>query len=396
MPDLKKPVSSLFAGGMANRAVETHLPENTAWDLVNLDITHDGTVRCRRGTQRLGTGHYHSLFAHPSLSFALVVKGRMLTRLEATLTEIPLVAVAGPVVFAAMNGQAHWSDGVARGIVTATAVQEWGLPVPASPTLVATASGGLDAGHYGVALTCRASNGEEGGALGMAEVDVLAGGGITLTALSETAYTRRVYLTSANGGQLFWHSDIPPGITTWAVGRTALGRPLETQFCAPPPPATALRYFQGRLLLAHGRALYWTRAMYPALVRPHTSFILFPHALTDLAPVAPGGVYVSTAGGETYFLAGADPYRWSLTRVAQAGIVRGTVVELLPEDVAGAMAMPVRAGWWGTDGIWRIGMPDGSILTPVDARFRAEAYTQGASARIQRADALQILTVGLH
>ena len=395
MPNLAKPFSTTAPLGIANRAAETHLPEKTVWDAVNLDITPDGTFWTRRGYTRVRTGHYHSLFAHPAFPFALAAHDGQLVRIAADLTETSLTAVVGPVSYAALDQTVYWSDGVTTGRVTVTTATALGLPVPALPTLTATAGGGLDAGRYQVALTCRSSAREEGGAGAAEEVDVAAGGGITLAALSETAYPRRVYLSHPNGDRLFFHSEIPASLTTWTIGRTPLGRPLETQFCTPPPPANRLRAFQGRVLLAVGSVLYWTRALYPGLIRPRTQFIQFPEAITDLVPAGAGGVYVGTAS-EVWFLAGADPSTWTQTRVSASGMVAGTALDLPPGWSVGATTLPMTvASWWGTDGVWRVGAPDGSVTAPLDSRFRANAYTTGHTARVQRDRFPQILSIGL-
>lgn len=395
MPDLKKPMSTTAALGIVNRVAETHVPPGGVWDAVNVDLTQDGTVQTRQGYLRVRTGPHHSLFTHPALTFALLVHDGVLMRLDTSLAETALVAVMGPVCYAALDQTVYWSDGVSTGRVTATTATGWGLPVPTPPLLAAAASGGMDAGQYQVALTCRSAVGEEGGAAAASEVEVAVGGGIVLTAGSAATYPRRVYLSRPNGDRLFFHSEIPAGLTTWTVGRAPLGRPLETQFCTPPPAASRLAVFQGRALLAVGSTLYWTRALSPGLTRPRTHFLSFPAAIAALAPAGPGGVYVGTDRA-TWFLAGADPAAWSQTPVAAAGMVAGTALELLPGEVR--LAEPAslhRAVWWGTDGIWRVGLPDGTVSAPLDARFRAGAYTTGHTARVCVAAIPQLLSLGL-
>lgn len=395
MPDLKKPISSTAALGIFNRAVETHLPANAVWDAVNVDITPDGSLQTRSGYVRVRAGHHHSLFAHPSLPFALVVRDGVLMRLTAAFAETVLTAVAGPVCYAALDHSVYWSDGMVSGLVTATTATRWGLPVPSPPLLTVAASGGMDAGRYQVALTCRSAAGEEGGAAAASEVDVAANGGIVLTELSETAYPRRVYLSTANGDRLFFHSEIPAGITTWTIGRTSLGRPLDTQFCQPPPPAQRLIAYQGRVLLAAGSTLYWTRAMYPGLTRPRTHFVSFPAPIADLISAGAGGVYVGTAT-DVWFLAGADPAAWTQLHVAAAGMVAGTALELLPGEVRLADPASIhRASWWGTDGVWRVGAPDGTVTAPLDQRFRAGSYTTGHATLLLVAEFPQLLSIGL-
>jgi len=140
MPNLAKPFSTTAPLGIANRAAETHLPEKTVWDAVNLDITPDGTFWTRRGYTRVRTGHYHSLFAHPAFPFALAAHDGQLVRIAADLTETSLTAVVGPVSYAALDQTVYWSDGVTTGRVTVTTATAWGLPVPALPTLTATAA----------------------------------------------------------------------------------------------------------------------------------------------------------------------------------------------------------------------------------------------------------------
>ena len=205
---------------------------------------------------------------------------------------------------------------------------------------------------------------------------------------------RRVYLSGANGDVLHWHSDIPAAQTQWHIGRSPLGKMLDTQFCFAPPAASIVRTFQGRLLLAVGRSVYWTRALHPTLVRPQTSFVQFPDPVTAVVPISSSGVFISTAT-RTYFMAGANPYEWTQLIAVGAGIVAGTAIELLPELLSGDQPR-VRVGWWSTDGVYRIGMPDGSVYDPTQSMFQADTYSSGQAAHIHTGLMNHVVTVALH
>lgn len=140
------PPALSFPLGVNNRDRETALPVGAARVCDNLDVTRDGSLLSRKGLRLVEPGVAHSVWAHPSHRFLLLVLDGQLTRMDGEGETTALGAVSGPVVCAVLNDDVFWSDGHAIGRVTAGGeVGIWGLSVPPVPVVSAVASDGLAA-----------------------------------------------------------------------------------------------------------------------------------------------------------------------------------------------------------------------------------------------------------
>jgi len=61
-----------FPLGTDNRSREHSLPEGTARQIINLDVTRDGGLLCRNGGRQVNSAACHSLFAHTSVNYVVL------------------------------------------------------------------------------------------------------------------------------------------------------------------------------------------------------------------------------------------------------------------------------------------------------------------------------------
>lgn len=330
----------------------------------NVDFTALGKIRRRAGYQRLvPAAQAHSLWGNErwllcALDGDLVALGDGVTVLAAGVG-------ARLLSYAALGGKVWISDGVQLrrlgddGVLSAA----W----PDTPTLsaapVATATGGLPAGQYQVAVTGFDSDGRESGAQLAGIVDVAEGGGIALTgvAFSPDVVRARFYLTPPNGDQFYALIDLPAGLPNYQLGAGVRGRLLETQHMFPLPAGHAVAAFNGRLFSAVGSTLWFSEPFRYGLTRPE-NYVRFDGRIDLLASAGPEGLYVA-AGKRTYFHDGGNPAQWRRTIVAPHGAVpnSATVVDI---GVFGLDELPSGQAvvWMGQDGQLRAGTSSGQVL----------------------------------
>ena len=138
----------------------------------------------------------------------------------------------------------------------------------------------------------------------------------------------------AVNGQGQWHSPvIAPTVTLGEVAGKLLG---------PPPRATSIEAYKGRIYLAQGKLLWATELFMLDHVNRTRNFVQMEHDIT-LVMAADDGLYVGTAGG-LYFLKGVLG-QFELTQVVPDAVYAGSGVRA-PTDMvhpqARQGAMPTR------------------------------------------------------
>lgn len=341
---------------------------------VNVDLVDKGSPVRRDGyTQRLSMQGAHSLFATADQRAAYYAQGSGLYSLAASLasgTQIAAGLSPGfPLSYAEHAGRVYWSNGVQSGVIDGGRARGWGLP-QTPPVALAQASGVLPAGTYQVACTYLRADGQESGCGAASVIELPSGGGIAVT-LPVTDHPDVtgfvVYMTSANGTQLYEAARVARGITelTLALSTDTLQRPLLTQFYGPPPAGQAIAVFRGRMFIAVGPLVYYSPAFGMELSQP-LNFIPFASNVRMLAPVT-GGLYVSDET-TTYFCSGTDPEQFTITPVQPYPAIAGSVVYApagLLLQLQGETPTPV---WLSAKGVV-VGAQDGGV-TNVTERWR--------------------------
>ena len=128
-------------------------------------------------------------------------------------------------------------------------------------------------------------------------------------------------LPSLPMGTWWWSPVVNPQPTLPAVRGKILG---------PPPFASALAYFNGRIWLAQGKTLWHTELYLYNYVNMTRNFMQFEHEITMLGSVT-DGVYVGTKEG-VWFLShgtrieGHPPGAFKRIRVMDSGVISGSMV----------------------------------------------------------------------
>ena len=364
-----------FPLGIDNRSREHSLPEGAARQAINLDVTRDGGLLCRDGVRRVMTGICHSIFPHPAGNYALMVRDGSLCRVSADETLTVITSVAGPVIYAELNGDVFWSDGDAVGRIDAAgSATPWGLATPAVPPLTVVSGGALPAATYHVAMTAlHVTTGIESGAAEPTAVTLTAAGNLLATAPSASAsFKFDFYLTPPNGetGELRRVATVDPGASVTLATVTPDGPRLQSLLAVKPYPSTRLLTYRGRLWGASGDTVWYTSERSPHWLFPATGFYQFESAVRTLG-AAEDGVYVGLAD-RTYYLQGGHPGEMTQRLVSTVGAVAGGGEPLPTDAFPGASGFPTRqCAWWDSDGLLCIGKPGGVIVRPHGDRYSA-------------------------
>lgn len=339
--DRSAPLHSLgpFSLGINNVDSDFSLPAGALRDAVNVDITLAGSVRRRKGrTSRYTTAAVHSLFSDDRTLYG--VSGQALSY----FTRAPNGALTATTIRAGFptnrplaflhylspldRHRVYYSNGLTTGMLINSVHYPWGAERPAGqPALSASAAGGLNAGTYQVACTFISLFGEESGTDECARVDVVAGGGITVSAIPQPAaasVTRiRLYCSVANGTIPYLYAVLPVGATSTVIGGTlSPGKELETQFMRPPPPGDVLEVHAGRIYIASGAVLYWTEALRPGGFM-HGNSVVLPASITLIASTSAGLI---VAADRTYLMPGSNPRQMGLAERLPYGAFKGSLV----------------------------------------------------------------------
>jgi hypothetical protein len=309
---------------MNNRQPDYALPEGTLRNLVNIDVDSAGHLHRRDGYTRIVSGtNCRGGFSCPIGTF--FIQGADLHRLnDDDTTTVLFSGVHGTTpTYECFNDVVYFSDGLITKKITAAGVTDWGLPVPATPTVYAT-SGPMPTGDYLVAITFVDADGIESGASDLSVASILPGstGSIVVTGMA-VGRKKRVYASTPNGATLFLITELPASTSTYTITTAELGTgaPLATQQVCAPPPGQIIREHNGRLYIASDRLLWVTEPYAPDWVNLSTGFIMQADYITVVEPVDAGVWVVSD---KTYFFQGSGPEDFTIGGRLDYGAVYGT------------------------------------------------------------------------
>ena len=331
---------------------------------VNVDLTNAGTLQRRKGvTLTLSGTQCHSLWADEQGGY--FVDGDALKTFPGGVVLRSGLAPGRPISFArAINGDLYWSNGVTLERIRNGASIPAGVPLPrATPLCSASGGGSLDAGHYRIAITALAADGEESGATWPVQIQVPDNGQIVVSGLPGTR--TNIYVSPPNGELLFLvASTTATGYTIPIIG--AQGQTLQSQDMRPMPPGQIVRIHNARLLVADRFGLYYSEPYAFGWHNPLRGYIPLP-GITLVEPMQ-SGVFVATAD-KTYWLAGADIADSSLLERLPYGAAEGTSTRI---------ANSLDVAWFSQRGIVR-GTSDGQIQTPQEENVVVNPARAGAT-----------------
>jgi hypothetical protein len=197
---------------------------------------------------------------------------------------------------------------------------------PAAPEEVelSTTTGTLQPAKYLVSVTGVATSGVEGPATayGVHELTAIGGIQVALPALPAGASSFRIYVSGPNGEVLAYHGTTSG--SSHAINDYAEGMTLLTAGLAEMPGGSIVCIFNGRLLVADGNVVFISEPYNFGLYDPSLGYIVFPAAVTVIAPMQ-NGVYI--VAGATYWVQGADIRQSEFFERLPYGAVAGTVAK---------------------------------------------------------------------
>lgn len=363
-----------FTEGMDNLRPEYEIPANRLRNAVNVDLPDTGNPTRRKGVQRvLSVSEAHSFWSNGSI--ALMVESgalKLLTSSPAGIVATTLRTGLGnrPVSFDEFDDEVFYSNGVVTGKVSGGASRAWGVAPPSRAPSMAAGAGGLSGGLYQATVTYATANGEESGSPQPEQITVSDGATILISGIptpADGAVTKvRVYVSPANGEELYRQAELLPGTPTFTVYAVAVGRPrLRTALLSVPPPGEIVRAAFGRLWIASGPILWFTEAFSSSHVDMSRDFIRFPSNISVVQPVSDG---IHIVADRHYFLPEGNPGS-ALVKGPAYGAVIGTGIYMNDR----------KAGAWMSDRGFVIGGPGGEVANIQQDRVAVDKMTRGAS-----------------
>lgn len=380
-----------FVRGINNLAEETSVPRGAARSAVNVDIADSGKVRRRAGYERrIEADEPESLFGYGPRGFYLEGQNLMGFEVIDGSETAPLTLYTGLRPYARLahcliEPDIYVSDGVvALRITPSNDVSLWSIPAAPTPALQPLPTGALPPGRYHVAVALKSSTGEEGPLSSLATIDLASAGGIRLEIPSST-YRTAVYMTKPDGTELLLVVTIPTGATVLNISKQMLGRPPVSQDTDPMPAGRFAAVWRSRLLVADDRFVHWSLPNQFALTNLGYDYLEFVEQTTMLAaPETAGGFFVGQQS-RTYFISGDDPADFRITEAYPFGVIPGTMTMVpgarLPFENPPAVTVPL---WMASNGVFCVGMPDGTVAPLTETNFAASSGSEGAALFDQR------------
>lgn len=379
--------------GANNLALETSVPRRSFRRGVNINVSDDGKVLRREGYTQIVDGLTENLFGYGSRGF--FVQDGDLYGFEVVdgAESGPVLLYEGllpfrPLAHCLIEPDIFVSDGEnTLRILPDNNVVPWAVPAAPTVSLTPLAEGSLPTGRYHVAVAYKTPSGEEGPLSAWEVVELGEGQGIRIGLMhgSVTGMRTVVYMTKPSGTELLHVATVgqPPAINLMAAPR--FGRPPVTQDLEPMPPARFAALWKGRLLVAQDRFVFWSEPNQYGMTNPAYNYLEFAQEVSGLAAVETSEGFFVGQGDRTYYVAGADPADAALATAYPAGMIAGTVHMVpgarLPLDPPPSVPVPM---WMASNGVFCVGMMDGSVFPLTESRYAAQTGREGAALFVQQ------------
>lgn len=368
-------------------------------EAVNVDLDDEGYIRRRHGRRKLvELTNGHSLASIGP--WLLVMDGDTLQWVDTSMSPPTPRPLAGglsptPMCWAYAGGSAFGCNGVDLiRVDPGPGAKPWSVPPPAPPDLSPT-SGNLPPGQYLVALSCVTADGREHGARRPEMITLADTGGIqvSIAGVSPTADQINLYLSDTNGDLPYYHSSVSQGTSAVdLVSPAPTTDPITVLGLAGPPPGVdRVASFGGRVLVAEGKALYWSQPLAYHLFDWVRDVQLLPSRVTMIAPLN-GGFYLADEQS-IYWVEGTDPTSWRPRFVLEARSARGSPI-ILPERTLPQVDKPGTVTVWVTSDGLVAGAEDGTVQLLHQGTLALDIY-QRASVLYRRHTGVRQLLAAL-
>ena len=390
---LKPTTITSFALGMNTRRPDFRMRRteppygNYMREIVNGDISNDGTLKLRRGYANvLGATAGSSIWADDAQAY--YASGGTLMALSGASPLVQTVVTGAalnpstPVSYdSAPMGGAYWTDGVTLGYVFNGASVPIVPPRPLVLPVVTLGAGALDAGIYSIAYTYVDSAGRESSASPPSTVAVSAAGALifTLVAAPVAGFTLKAYVSLPNGVEVYAALNFVGAGTQTLTVLSSLGPACTTMGLQNMPAGRFVRYNNGRLMVAVGSVLFYSQPFIPGLYDPTSDFIPFPATITVVQTVSNEGVFI--CADQTYWLSGDLADTKPVTSL-QFGAVMGSAADRPDQN----------GGFWMSDRGICVGSSGGNVKLMQDANVSVSLTQSAASLMVDRDGSIQLIT----
>jgi hypothetical protein len=364
---------------------------------VNIDIDTEGNVNRRKGYDMKLTGAgYHSLYESTRGWLMLCHKEELGIYNEATevFTVLTSMDESQLTSFTELNGNLYYVNPGSKGMVRKgeNMVRTLGVPLPnITPSFAAVASGGLQAGRYGISYTIVDDIGEESPLGPLVVVTLTEQSSIQCSMFTLYPNTKyRIYMTMTDGEELYQAAEFDANVTSFLLSEHGEGRRPDTQYLSPLPFGYIVRAHGSRIYIATNDFVFYSEPFQPHLLNAAHGFLPMTGFVSMMQPVE-GGMYIGDEAGVRFY-AGEDPQNFEPKDVSTEPAVFGTAVavpgDYLPEDLDEA---DIAAVWLASSG-YQIGLSSGKLVRPHTKQVRLPRYVQGCAAFSTQDGRKQLIT----
>lgn len=373
--------------GLKNTTSPERLKPGELVTAQNVDIDNDQRLSSRVGMSQVQSGSYHSLWASDGQCYVMVGQDMKRMAEDGSLTQVVRLTSGRPVCFAELNGVVYFSNGTDTGRIVNGEAKEWGIRPPRSQPVATLYAGSLPPGRYMYAMTFVRDDGLESGT-GIAGVFELEGkGGIRFTGLeisTDPSISGKIlYLSTANGTQLYRAAILPANITTHNYMNEGLDflSVLDTQFVEPAPAGHIVEIHSGISYVVDGNVAWYSDPYsVERFRRAESRFLQFPNRIQLFGSVG-NGIYVATESG-TWFLQGHEPTSFRAHQVLSYGAIEGTAVKIdVEEEVEEGESKGSNqpALMWTTESGIVLGTSNGQVKNITENKYGFPGAQRGAS-----------------
>ena len=366
MPRQERPVISIqeFEGlKTADNPYELDLGDLTIAD--NVDITRKKKLKRRAGQVKKVTAAISAAWANDRSM--LYQNGTSLVSVDKNYNTD--VVRTGLTLSSALHAYQiqdciYYSNGFETGCLQSGADRTLGISSPERAFLTATTGGDMPLGTYQVAVSLVRNDGFESGILLPATSILLAGSNTAIQVSSVTSLDSAIlvnyYVTSPNGDTFYFAGRGPTGATfDISEDPSLLRRSMKAKNTHPPLPFSIIDNFYGRMVYVVKDTVYFSDPFAYEQIDFTKGFIPFKDPVTMIG-IVKDGIFIGTTE-DTYFCSGTDPKEFSLTQVADYGVVSDTRSYLDGSVVGNESATTKKIPAWISSSGMCIGFPDGSM-----------------------------------
>jgi len=361
--------------GIDNRANSKSVPAGFLRDAVNVDPLGGGVLGLRTGyTQRTQA---------ESARGALAIKDQILYADGTDLVAFDVrtdssqvlaqVAGAGRLVGTVWNEELFFCTENETLRYDGNTLRPWGVPTVFQQPVPQVTAGGLAAGMYLFACTFTDASGDQGATVNPILMNIPANGGVVVSMPTAPAGgTSRLWAGPRDSGTLYLQAEGPGDVLISTVTDSSEQLVLINHIA--PPIADHLEAFNGLILAASDKTLWFTLPFRPHLLTLAAAFFQYPAKIDVLISVdgatGSGGVYV--CADQTYWVTDVETDAPKQKTLLPYGAVAGTAARL-PDN---------RVCWMTRYGL-AVGDESGKIQLISANNFVPDPAEQGASGMLE-------------